>query len=122
MERFAAPTEQEYEGWQEFYTTAKDEKLDFFKRDGRIYDVIYAQQFDRGFLDYLCNLADKIRLLAKIKSGHHKLRHLLPHKKAMLYFIQPSTRTFLSFQNACYSLGMSVSEIRISGFFASRWI
>ncbi|MGH2575362.1 MAG: aspartate carbamoyltransferase, partial [Ignavibacteria bacterium] len=33
-------------------------------------------------------------------------------KRAMLYFIQPSTRTFLSFQSACYILGMKVSEIR----------
>lgn len=112
MGTYAAQTQQEFEGWDEFYQIPNDEKLEFFMRDGRIFDVIYAQQFDRGFLDYLCNLADKIRLLAKVKVGQHKLRHLLPHKKAMLYFIQPSTRTFLSFQNACYSLGMSVSEIR----------
>jgi aspartate carbamoyltransferase catalytic subunit len=30
----------------------------------------------------------------------------------MLYFVQPSTRTFVSFQSACYILGMKVSEIR----------
>ena len=30
----------------------------------------------------------------------------------MLYFKQPSTRTFLSFQNACHILGISTSEIR----------
>ena len=64
------------------------------------------------FLDRMCNLADLIRQLAKTKSGQFKLRHLLPHKRAMLYFVQPSTRTFLSFQNACHILGLSVSEIR----------
>ena len=44
--------------------------------------------------------------------GLGKLRHLLPHKRAMLYFVQPSTRTFLSFMNACHTMGLSVSEIR----------
>ena len=40
------------------------------------------------------------------------LQSLLPHKRAMLYFTQPSTRTFLSFQSACHILGMKNSEIR----------
>ena len=32
----------------------------------------------------------------------------------MLYFTQPSTRTFLSFNNACHILGIKTSEIRDS--------
>ena len=40
------------------------------------------------------------------------MRTLLSHKRAMLYFVQPSTRTFISFQSACYILGLQVSEIR----------
>jgi len=105
-------TLQTFQGWDEFYTQEVDEKLDFFKLDGRLFDVIFSQQFDRPFMDYLCKLADMIRLLAKTKMGQKKLRQLLPHKRAMLYFVQPSTRTFLSFQNACYILGLSVSETR----------
>jgi aspartate carbamoyltransferase catalytic subunit len=112
MERYAEKTQQEFEGWEEFYSKPIDEKLEHFTRNGRIFDVIYAQQFDRVFLNYLCSLADMIRLLAKTKVGQSKLRHLLPHKRAMLYFVQPSTRTFLSFQNACHILGLTVSEIR----------
>jgi aspartate carbamoyltransferase catalytic subunit len=112
MEKYAEQTQQEFEGWEEFFKKPVDEKVDSFKRNDRIFDVIYAQQFDRPFLDYLCNLADSIRLLAKTKVGQSKLRHLLPHKRAMLYFVQPSTRTFLSFQNACHILGLSTSEIR----------
>ncbi|MEJ2166702.1 MAG: aspartate carbamoyltransferase [Desulfobacterales bacterium] len=112
MEKYAEQTQQEFEGWEEFFNKPVDEKVDSFKRNDRIFDVIYAQQFDRPFLDYLCNLADSIRLLAKTKVGQSKLRHLLPHKRAMLYFVQPSTRTFLSFQNACHILGLSTSEIR----------
>jgi aspartate carbamoyltransferase catalytic subunit len=37
---------------------------------------------------------------------------LLADKRAMLYFTQPSTRTFLSFNNACQILGIQTSEIR----------
>ena len=112
MEKYAEQTQQEFEGWEEFISKPVDEKLEAFKLNGRIFDVIYAQQFDRDFLDHLGKLADMIRLLAKTKVGQSKLRHLLPHKRAMLYFVQPSTRTFLSFQNACHILGLTVSEIR----------
>ncbi len=112
MEKYAEQTQQEFEGWEEFINKTVDGKLQAFNQNGRIFDVIYAQQFDREFLDSLCNLADMIRLLAKTKVGQSKLRHLLPHKRAMLYFVQPSTRTFLSFQNACHILGLTISEIR----------
>ncbi len=112
MEKYAEQTKQEFEGWDEFINKPVDEKLEAFKQNGRIFDVIYAQQFDREFLDAMGNLADMIRLLAKTRVGQSKLRHLLPHKRAMLYFVQPSTRTFLSFQNACHILGLTVSEIR----------
>ena len=112
MDKYAEQTQQEFEGWEDFFHKPVDEKVKYFKRDGRIFDVIYAQQFDRPFLDHLCNLAEMIRHLARTKVGQSKLRHLLPHKRAMLYFVQPSTRTFLSFQNACHILGLTVSEIR----------
>src|SRR5436190_14223921 len=42
----------------------------------------------------------------------HFLGDLLRHKRAMLYFTQASTRTFLSFLAACQILGMSCNEIR----------
>jgi len=112
MTRAVAKSRQVYEGWEEFYNKPTDEKIAYFQRNGKLFDIIYAQQFDRRFLDFLCDLADKVRILANTKMGHDKLRHLLPHKRAMLYFVQPSTRTFLSFQNACYILGLNVSEIR----------
>ena len=112
MKQFAETTQQTYEGWKEFYEKPADEKNRFFESDGRLIDIIFAQQFDRPFLDRMSRLGDMIRLLAKTKLGQNHLRHLLPHKRAMLYFSQPSTRTFLSFQNACYMLGLSVSEIR----------
>ena len=48
----------------------------------------------------------------KTEEGADKIASLLRNKRAMLYFNQPSTRTFLSFQNACYILGIKCSDIR----------
>jgi aspartate carbamoyltransferase catalytic subunit len=71
-------------------------------------------QFDRAFLDEMCELTTDIRTIAKTTEGLNALQGLLRHKRAMLYFSQPSTRTFLSFNNACHILGIRTSEIRDS--------
>jgi len=105
-------TIQIYKGWEEFNNIEVSDKLDFFARDGKLFDVIFAQQFDRPFLDFMCTLANQIRTMAKTKMGAQKLGSLLSHKRAMLYFVQPSTRTFISFLNACHILGIKTSEIR----------
>lgn len=78
----------------------------------RMFHVLRAQQFDREILDNLSELATDIRLLAKAPEGLTFLRSQLAHKRVMLYFTQPSTRTFLSFENACHILGIQTSEIR----------
>lgn len=77
-----------------------------------IFHVLRSDQFDRAFLDELYGLTNKIRKISRTKKGADYLRKLLSHKRAMLYFTQPSTRTFLSFLNACQILGMETSEIR----------
>jgi aspartate carbamoyltransferase catalytic subunit len=105
-------TIQNYAGWEDFYNIEKSDKLNFFIRNGRMLDILFAQQFDRSFLDSMCLLATRIRRMAVTKMGSHKLSSLLSHKRAMLYFVQPSTRTFISFLNACHILGMKISEIR----------
>lgn len=74
--------------------------------------ILTAKQFERNFLEYLFRLTDQIRKIAKSKEGMLFLSNLLPHKRVMLYFTQPSTRTFLSFQTSCHILGMKTSEIR----------
>ncbi|MCF3932224.1 aspartate carbamoyltransferase [Acuticoccus sp. M5D2P5] len=74
--------------------------------------VLSSSQFDRQFLDYLYQLTTTIRRFDKSREGIVYLRSLLPHKRGMLYFTQPSTRTFLSFQSACHILGITASEIR----------
>lgn len=77
-----------------------------------LFHVIDTRQFDRPMLDRLCRLATGIRALAKTRAGAARLRRLAPNRRAMLYFTQPSTRTFLSFNSACQILGMQTSEIR----------
>lgn len=77
-----------------------------------IYHVLRSDQFTRELLDELYGLTNKIRKISRSKHGTDYLRRLLSHKRAMLYFTQPSTRTFLSFLNACQILGMQTSEIR----------
>ncbi len=53
-----------------------------------------------------------MRAIAKSPAGARFLQGLAPNRRAMLYFTQPSTRTFLSFSNACHILGIRTSEIR----------
>lgn len=81
-------------------------------RPGELFHVIDPRIFGRELLDELCDLANRARAIAKSDAGARSLQHLLPAHRAMLYFTQPSTRTFLSFNNACHILGMRTSEIR----------
>ena len=76
------------------------------------YHTLIAQQFDRTLLERLAALASRIRFMAKSKEGALYLKSLLPHKRAMLYFSQPSSRTFLSHLNACQILGLTTSSVR----------
>ncbi len=82
--------------------------------------ILNSAQFDRPFLDYMCVLTDTIRRFDKSKEGLLYLKGLLAHRRAMLYFTQPSTRTFLSFQTACQVLGMNTNEIRDSSTSSER--
>lgn len=77
-----------------------------------IFHVLRSDQFDRPFLDELYDITNRLRTVARSKRGRDYLRTLLSDRRAMLYFTQPSTRTFLSFLNACQILGMQTSEIR----------
>jgi aspartate carbamoyltransferase catalytic subunit len=98
--------------WDEFYKKTVSEKLPFFAKDGRLYDCLFAQQFDRELLTHLFRTADALRAVTQKKEGADYASGLLSHARAMLYFVQPSTRTFLSFLNACHLLGIKTSEIR----------
>lgn len=100
------------EQYAEFERLPNDERVKCFEKDGRLYDMIISQQLNRQILDDLYRITNQIRSLSKSKTGSQFVQSLLCHKRAMLYFAQPSSRTFLSFENACHLLGMKTSEIR----------
>ena len=81
-------------------------------RGGEPFHIIDPEPFHRAFLNEICALATEIRAVAKSRDGRLGLQALLGDRRAMLYFTQPSTRTFLSFNNACHILGIRTSEIR----------
>ena len=43
--------------WETFKELRGSEKKEYFLREGNIFHVIMAQQFDRPILDYICELA-----------------------------------------------------------------
>jgi aspartate carbamoyltransferase catalytic subunit len=88
------------------------EKITHLMRSEKIFHVIFAQQFTRENLDFLCKLATLLRKIAKSTEGMRFLRSLLEHKSALLYFTQPSTRTYLSFLRACQYLGIKDGDAR----------
>jgi aspartate carbamoyltransferase catalytic subunit len=87
-------------------------KVPEFSRDERLRHVIFSRQFSVDLLEDLAGTADKIRQLSKVRAGQDFLISLLHHKRGMLYFTQPSTRTFLSFMAACQILGITCNEVR----------
>ncbi|MBQ6472222.1 MAG: hypothetical protein IJJ33_09575 [Victivallales bacterium] len=99
--------------WSDYQALTQEEQAPFLvQNNGRPFHVLLAQQFDRDSLDALCDLATRIRRIAKSKAGMEFLSSLLSHKRAMMYFHQPSSRTFLSFYSACLILGIRVAEVR----------
>jgi aspartate carbamoyltransferase len=87
-------------------------KIPEFERNERLRHVVFSGQFSVAMLEDLAGTADKIRVLSKNREGQDFLIRLLNHKRAMLYFTQPSTRTFLSFMAACQILGITCNEVR----------
>ena len=87
-------------------------KVQDFQRQGRLKHIIFGRQLTTQLLEKLCRSADTIRTMAKDPIGNAQLRNLLADKRAMLYFTQPSTRTFLSFTAACQILGITCNEVR----------
>ena len=102
-------------GWEEFSALPLAEKKSYFENpdgDGMPYHTLFAQQFDRGLLERLCLLSNRIRFINKSKEGALYLKSVLAHKRAMLYFSQPSSRTFLSHLAACQILGITTGSVR----------
>ena len=85
-----------------------------FQTGERLNHIIFAEQLTKAIIDRIGRTADRIRLLAKSTEGHRFLNDLLRHKRAMLYFAQPSSRTYLSHNAACQILGLDTMDVRDS--------
>ncbi len=98
--------------WQEFKDLTLAEKGEYFQAPTQ--HTLIAQQFSRAQLEELCTLATRIRRISKQRDGVNFLRTLLSDKRAMLYFAQPSSRTYLSHNAACQILGLDTMDVRDS--------
>lgn len=98
--------------WQDFKALSLAEKGEYFHAPTS--HTLIAQQFTRAQLEELCELATKIRRIAKRREGANFLKTLLSDKRAMLYFAQPSSRTYLSHNAACQILGLDTMDVRDS--------
>jgi aspartate carbamoyltransferase catalytic subunit len=107
--------------WYKFWLQEESEKGKWFgTEDEKLHSVVFSQQFDLEFLMYIFKLSDAIRRIEDTKPGAVYLKKLLIGKCLMLYFIQPSSRTFESFQRAGQILGMDtidVQDARVSSEF-----
>jgi aspartate carbamoyltransferase catalytic subunit len=98
--------------WEVLKDLSLTEKGAYFRSPP--HHMLIAQQFSRAQLEQLCELATMIRRIAKHREGANFLKTLLSDKRAMLYFAQPSSRTYLSFNSACQILGLSTMDVRDS--------
>ncbi len=92
-----------------------DAQIRLMQTGDRLQHLIYTQQLTRGLLDTIFDTADKARNLNASRMGATFLKECLPNQRALLYFMQPSTRTFLSFHSAASLLGMSCVHITSPG-------
>jgi aspartate carbamoyltransferase catalytic subunit len=98
--------------WQEFKALPLEEKGTYFQ--GSPPHTLIAQQFTRAKIEELCALATRIKRINKRRDGANFLKTLLSDKRAMLYFAQPSSRTYLSHNAACQILGLDTMDVRDS--------
>lgn len=74
--------------------------------------VLSVDQFDRPFLDKMCELTTKIRVHSRTKKGALELQSLFRHMRVMLLFTEASSRTFTSFAAACQNIGAKFIDVR----------
>src|SRR6266496_1485581 len=83
-----------------------------FTYRGRLVHLVHTRQFTRRLAEDIFDVADRARRLNTSRPGSAYLKESLVGRLALLYFVQPSTRTFLSFHAAASLLGMSTAEVR----------
>ncbi len=89
----------------------KKDKPEFVTNSGRLLHLIHTQQFTHELMHDFFKIANKARQLYTSAIGASFLKNCLPNMRALLYFVQPSTRTFLSFESAASILGISTAQV-----------
>lgn len=74
--------------------------------------ILCAEQFDRAALDRYCRIADAARALHLDRAGQQRMAELCRFRMALNFFVQPSSRTFMSFNTAQAWLGMNRMSVR----------
>ncbi len=97
---------------EEYFTQKLEKRMSYYEKDGRLKHILLSHQFNIQLMEELFDIADHIKKITRKANGIEFLKSMLCHKKAMLYFTQPSTRTFLSFLAACQMVGMDIGEVR----------
>jgi len=99
--------------YDEFASLRPSEKANFFvDPDGVLQSLVFTQQTDLAWYKRLHKLARVIQKNYDSPDFRAFLCSVLSGYSAVLYFNQPSTRTFTSFSLAAQGLGMVVEEIR----------
>ncbi len=98
--------------YEEYFAQTAETRMIHYQKDGRLKHVMLSHQFSIQLLEELFDIADHVKEMTRKANGIEFLKSLLGHKKAMLYFTQPSTRTFLSFLTACQMVGMDTGQVR----------
>ena len=98
--------------YEEYFSQSVEVRMRHYEKAGRLQHVMLSHQFSIPLMEELFNIADHVKEMTRKPNGIEFLKSLLSHKKAMLYFTQPSTRTFLSFLTACQMVGMDTGEVR----------
>ncbi len=98
--------------YDEYFSQSVEVRMRHYEKSGRLQHVMLSHQFSITLMEELFDIADHVKKMTRKPNGIEFLKSLLSHKKAMLYFTQPSTRTFLSFLTACQMVGMNTGEVR----------
>lgn len=74
--------------------------------------VLCAEQFDRAEIDLHVRVAEAARKAHKSRAGQQALGDALKFRMVLNFFVQPSSRTFMSFNTAEAWLGMNRTSVR----------
>ncbi len=99
--------------FEDYLNKPREEQRRHLERDNLPFHVLTADQFDRDQIEAIADLATSLRsFVKKHPQGREEIHRLLIGRRVMMYFVQPSSRTFLSFEAAAQMVGAGTSDVR----------